>query len=124
MKRLFSVLVAIMLMAVAFESCSTTRHGEGKGYSTNEQVARDMADLNAVTDASKQDNYTVTETSKITTVDNNGEATTKFESVKTGSTKATFTDNTFRRKSKKFAGKWRTKTLFKGKVKKNKATEA
>lgn len=87
MKKLtFSFLIIAAI--VAMTSCASV-NGMGKGSSNNEQVARDKAEMNAMVDASRTNKVTVSENSKMETVDINGVATVTYKDVRTLDTSAT-----------------------------------
>lgn len=114
MKKIFSVILIIVSMFV-ISSCATVKYsGNGKGFSANEQIASDIADLNSAIDASKQNNWTVEETATIETTDANGKPMTVYKSVREGNTATTFTDNTFKRDVKKKGKTFRAVSKFNG----------
>ena len=115
MKKIVIFVLTIMSL-VTVSSCATVKEysGRGNGFSTDEQIAMDKADLNAAVDASKQNNWTVSEKSNITTVDTNGNAHSVYTSTRTGKTKTTFTNNAFKRKVSKNGKMYRAVSRFNG----------
>lgn len=83
-KFFFLIMAAIAVMT----SCASV-NGMGKGISTNEQIARDKAEMNAMVDASRTNKVTVSETSKMETTDVDGRATTTYKDTRTLETNAT-----------------------------------
>jgi len=114
MKKIFGIVLIIVSMIVV-SSCGTVKYtGNGKGFSANEQIASDIADLNAAIDASKQNNWTVEEHSVIETVDSNGSPKTVYTSTREGTTVTTFTNNSFKRDVKKKGKTYRATSKFNG----------
>lgn len=116
MKKIFSIL--IILAVIAFmTSCGTSKSyvGEAKGFSQNEQVAREISRLNAASESSIKHTYNVEVEETIETTDKGGEPTTVFSSVKTGTSQATFVDNEIITDTRKRGDKYESRAFFKGK---------
>lgn len=115
MKKIVFV-IAIIAMGLALSGCGVTANyaGFGRGTSNSEQIASEIADINAAVSASKANNWTVEETATIETTDTNGKAQTVYNSEKTAKTAAKFTENTFERKIKKNGSSYTATTNFNG----------
>lgn len=96
MRHLKKILVVISAIAV-LTGCATVKTGSGKGYSDNEQIARDKADMNALVDAARQNKVAVTEESRMESVDTDGVSSTTYTGTRTLTSNAVFKDSSFKR---------------------------
>jgi len=117
MKKIF-IFIATICVAVMFSSCGVTANyaGFGRGESNNEQIAGEIADINAAVAAAKTNNWTVEETTSIETTDINGKAQTTYTSEKVAKTSAVFTENSFERSTHKNGNTYKATTKFNGKA--------
>ena len=110
------ITIATLTMGMLLSGCGVTANyaGFGRGTSNNEQIASEIADINAAVSAAKANNWTVEEKATVETVDSNGKAQSTYTSEKTAKTSATFTENTFERKIQKNGGTFVATTTFNG----------
>lgn len=111
-------LIVVLLAALMISGCGVTANyaGFGRGESDNEQIAGEIADINAAVAAAKTNNWTVSETATVETIDANGKAQSTYSSEKVAKTTATFTENTFERTSHKNGNTYKATTRFNGKA--------
>ena len=86
--RKFTFFFLIIAAIAVMTSCASV-NGIGKATSTNEQVSRDKAEMNAMVDAARHNKVAVSESSKIETVDVDGKAETTYKDTRTLTTSAT-----------------------------------
>lgn len=117
MKKIFFI-VATICVAMLSTGCGVTANyaGFGRGESNNEQIATEIADINAAVAAAKTNNWTVEETTTVETTDVNGSAQTTFNSTKVAKTSAVFTENSFDRVTHKNGNSYKATTKFNGKA--------